>query len=59
MPKDQREWPQVAPKEVQFGYWEKFLLQKSGNALEPREVEESVSLEVFTERIDVIFRNMV
>jgi len=35
-----REWPQVAPGEVQVGYEEKFLLQKSGDAVAqlPREV---------------------
>jgi len=33
MRQDERERPQVAPGEVQDGYWDKFHLQKSGDSL--------------------------
>ena len=47
------------PGEVQVGYEEKIILQKSGWKRLPREVLESRSLEVFKKRRDVVLRDMV
>ena len=46
---------------LQIGNQEKFLLRKSGNALEPapQGVSESPSLEVFKKRVDVALGHKV
>ena len=49
------------PGEVQFGCQEKFILRKSGGALAhslPREVVESLSLEVFNNYVGVALRDI-
>jgi len=56
-----REWPQVLPGEVQVGYQEELILQKSGEAVAqlPREVVQSPSLEVLKNHVDVALRDVV
>ena len=50
----------MSPGEIQVGYEEKIVLQKSGNAVAqlPREVVGSPSTEVFQNRVDVALRDV-
>ena len=48
-------------REIQVGYQEELILQKSSEAVAqlPREVVQSPSLEVFQNRMDVALRDVV
>lgn len=57
----QREWPQAAPRKVQVVYQKNVFSERVEKCWKrlPMEMEESPSLEVFKESIDVVFSKMV